>query len=60
MVNAGSAVGADLSGVFGTGKERLGGTMGALEFGEMFGDEFGMVKATGTDVVVNGGEGNDD
>ena len=46
MIDTGGAIGADLGSVFGADKEWFGGTFWALEVGEMFGDEFGMVKAS--------------
>ena len=55
---AGFAVGADLNGVFGADEERLDLTV--LEFGEMFGNFIGVVKAAAADMVAGGGEGNDD
>lgn len=33
--------------------------VGATELGELFGDEMGVVKATGANVLADGGEGDD-
>ena len=60
MIDAGSAIGANLGSVFDTDEEWLGAVIWALEFGEVFCDEFGVVEATSTDVMINGGEGDDD
>lgn len=52
-------VGADLGGIFGADEDWSGGTFWSLEFGEVFGDEFGVIKTTSTNMAVDGGKGND-
>ena len=60
MSDASGAVSTNLSGVFGTDKERLHGALWPLEFGEMLRNELGVVETASADVAVDSGERNDD
>ena len=62
---AGFVAGADLDGVLGAGEELIDtiafvGARLIAQMGEMFGDEIGVVEAASADVLVDGGERNDD
>ena len=59
MSYTGDTVGADLGGVLGADEELFRDAIWPFLFSEMLGDEFGVVKAAGANVAVDGGERDD-
>lgn len=52
-------IGADLDGVIFAEKKFFEAIIFATKLFQVFGDEISMIKSTGTDVAVDGWEGND-
>ena len=57
MLDASGTVGADLDGVGSAGEE--GFSLTVMELSKVFGDESGVIEATGANVLADGGKGND-
>ena len=60
MCDACKPIGANLGSVSGTDENLFRFTCSSFEFGKVFGDELGMVKAAGANMAINGRKGNDD